>query len=245
MQAQQKKGLSPIAWVGIGCGVIVVIAVIIIGGGLFWVGNKAKEFASDPAAAAEFIINAHPDMEHVSTDRDNGTITIKNTSSGEVATLNFEDVQQGRFSVTGADGSEVFSIDSNTDSTDGGVAIRSGNDGEIKIGGAASMDDVPAWVPVYPNTLKSTTTMNRKSPEGKASGMLAFEVSDEIATITEHYKGLLEENGYSVDERTISAGGVASQSIITATHPADGYSLNIIAGEANGKRTLMINYEEK
>lgn len=243
METEPKKGLSPIAWVGIGCAGLAILSVVVIGGLAFWGIGKAKEIVGDPAAAAELIIKMNPELDHVSTDRDAGTITVKNKTSGDVVTLNFDDIQQGRFSIHGEDGEEVFSVDA-TESTNG-VTIRSGTEGEITIGGAASLDDVPSWVPVYPNTVKSTTAMNRTSPEGKASGMVTFEVTDDIATIAEHYKSVLEKDGYTVDERTVSTGGIASQVIITATHPDDGHSLSIMAGEAAGKRTLVINYGEK
>ena len=233
--------------IGIGCGVIALLAVAIIGGTVWWGARKASSFveelSTNPAAAAEMIIKMHPEVDHVSTDQDNRTITVKNKKSGDLVTLNFEDIENGKFSIQGADGEDSFSIDSNS-ATDG-ITIRSGKDGEVKIGGAADLSDVPTWVPVYPNTLKSTTAMTRKSPQGKASGMVAFEVADDINTIAEYYRSALEEKGYEVNEQSINANGNVSQSMLNATHAGDGQTLNIIIGEAKGKRTLMINYEEK
>lgn len=234
------------AMVGIGCGIVALLGVIVIGG-MAWFGvRKASQFAenivNNPGAAAELIVKMHPELDHVSTDADAGTITVKNKSDGEVMTVNFSDVEQGKFSVQGADGDDMFSIDSDSNN---GLTINSGDQGEIKIGGAADLSDVPAWVPVYPNITKSTTAMNRKSPDGKASGMIAFEVTDDVNTISAHYEKLLKDQGFEVDLRTMNANGNVSQAIITAKHPGNSQALNVLVGEADGKRSLIINYEEK
>ena len=170
-------------------------------------------------------------------------MTIRNKQSGEVVTLNYDDIQQGKFSVQGANGEDVFSIDSDT--ANNGITINSGENGEIKIGGAADLSDVPSWVPVYPDTLTSTTAMSRKTPDGKATGTIAFDVADDIDKITEFYRTALKDQGYEVNENTFNSNGIMSQAILTASHPSDGHQLNIVVGQADDKRSLMITYEEQ
>lgn len=233
--------------VGIGCGIISLLGIIVVGG-MAWYGmRKAKEiadeFANNPGAAAEMIIKMHPELDHVSTDADAGTITVRNKQNGEEMVVNFSDIEKGNFSVQGANGDEVFSVDS--DSSNNGITISSGDEGVMKIGGDADLADVPKWVPIYPDTVKSTTAMHRTRPDGKATGMVTFEVNDEVGTISEHYQNVLKEQGFEVDVRSVNANGNVSQAVVTASHPENSQALNILIGEADGKRSLMINYEEK
>ena len=224
--------------VGIGCGIVAVLGVIVFAG-LAWFGvrkaaSMAEEFANNPAAAAEMIIKMHPELDHVSTDADAGTMTIRNKQSGEVVTLNYDDIQQGKFSVQGANGEDVFSVDSDT--ANNGITINSGENGEIKFGGAADLSDVPSWVPVYPDTLKSTTAMARKTPDGKATGMIAFDVADDISTITEYYRTALKEQGYDVNENTVNTNGT-----ISISNHNDGVEAKPASTFNNFRYTIYVN----
>lgn len=83
MSDSGKSGLSPLAWVGIGCGGLAVLGIIgmvilFFAGGL-WVSDKVEKFSaqvSDPVGAAEFALDMHPDLEHVSTNREAGTMVV-------------------------------------------------------------------------------------------------------------------------------------------------------------------------
>lgn len=96
-----KKGLSPIAWVGIGCGgVLLLIIVALIATGM-WGMNKAKElgldFENDPdRATAELVVSMSPDLEKISSDEEAGTITIR-TKDGKVMTLTYTDIKERKF----------------------------------------------------------------------------------------------------------------------------------------------------
>ena len=98
----EKKGLSPWAWVAIGCGGLLLVAMIVMMvGGMFVakkVGDFAEDFEENPAAAAEMLIKMNPDLELVDSDRDAGTMTIRNKEDGEVITVNYEDIEKGKLS---------------------------------------------------------------------------------------------------------------------------------------------------
>ena len=69
--------MKPIAWIGIGCGVIILIGVIVVLGAGIFVFDKASDFAEDfsenPAAfAAETIVRLNPELELVESDRESG-----------------------------------------------------------------------------------------------------------------------------------------------------------------------------
>ncbi|MCF6313511.1 MAG: hypothetical protein L3J39_13785 [Verrucomicrobiales bacterium] len=99
-----KKGLSPLAWVGIGCGGIAVLALIaIIAGGIF-VGKKAKEALADANGnleryAAELMVQVDPNMEMVAADDDKGSMTIKMKKTGEQVTISYADLKDGKFNI--------------------------------------------------------------------------------------------------------------------------------------------------
>mgnify|MGYP006982482250 CR=1 FL=1 len=74
--------MKPIAWIGIGCGVVILIAVIaVLGAGIF-VYDKASDFAEDfsenpVAIAAETIVRLSSELELVDSDREGRTITVR------------------------------------------------------------------------------------------------------------------------------------------------------------------------
>jgi hypothetical protein len=98
--APPKKGLSTCAKIAIGC---LVALLVVMGGcaiatymGLSWLGGKAKSFAEDmeknPDAVlvktVEFALKLNPEVEVVSSDPKNGTITLREKKSGKVVTFN-------------------------------------------------------------------------------------------------------------------------------------------------------------
>ena len=106
------------------------------------VKNVAEDFEDNPGlAAARFIVKAHPELEEVDVDEESGTMTIRNTKTGELITVNFDDIKEGRFSWT-ADGEEV-TVDV-SDAEDGTVRIESSDgDGFALTTGAAVTDEIP------------------------------------------------------------------------------------------------------
>ncbi|HVR97292.1 MAG TPA: hypothetical protein VMW27_11805, partial [Thermoanaerobaculia bacterium] len=110
--APAKKGLSPLAWVGIGCGALLVVGFIVFAIITFVIGRKVKQMADNPDAAAmtaiEWVIKANPDVELVKSDPDTKTFTVRDKKTGEVTTVSLEDAKNGKFSVKkqGADGKE-------------------------------------------------------------------------------------------------------------------------------------------
>lgn len=125
----KKKGLPPLAWAGIGCGGLLLAAVI--AGGLLVgtcakkVGKMASELSANPGkAAAEHMVKEHPGIGKVSENETAGEMTIR-LESGETVTLGYKDLAQGRIPVTGVEG---------------GTSPP----------GPGDLTKIPAWVPRYP-----------------------------------------------------------------------------------------------
>src|SRR4028119_1932331 len=104
-----RAGICPLSCVGIGAGPILLLGILAVGVG----GYIFKKKVVDPAtenptmAAAEMIVRMNPDLELVSTDRENGTLTVKNKKDGEVVTLNASDIENGNFSIETDEGKTV------------------------------------------------------------------------------------------------------------------------------------------
>ncbi|MGD8441476.1 MAG: hypothetical protein PVG53_13170 [Holophagae bacterium] len=206
-QAPARKGLHPLAWVGIGCGVILVIVVVALMIGGFFVARTvkdvAKDFENNPGlAAARLVVRATPELEEVSVDEDAGTMTVRNTKTGEVVTVNFEDIKNGRFSWTAEDGEEVTVDVSQADS--GTVKIESSDGKGMEIAtGAAVKDDWPDWVPVYPGTEpKGLGTMTTGS---SINGSFTLSTPDDVSKVIEFYRDQLSDAGFTVNVNTYSS----------------------------------------
>ena len=111
----QKKGLGPLAWIGIGCGGIVVLAIIgfVVFGMMF--GGKIKQFAEDaqknPAkATASLMVSASAgQFEMAAEDDANKRYTVREKKSGSLTTIYWNEKKQapevipGDFSAIPAD----------------------------------------------------------------------------------------------------------------------------------------------
>lgn len=209
-----KKGLSPLAWVGIGCGALALIGVLVLGGmavvGGMFVKKQVQKFEDNPTmAAAELMVRANPDLELVSSDSEKNTLTILNKKTGEQLTINAEDAKEGRWSVTNEKG-ETASLDVSRE----GLKVTN-EKGEVATFGATAggPKNLPSWVPVYPGgTVRGT--FDSTTGEGRT---LMFTVStqdslDEMATF---YEGKLKDAGFTVDKTTMSSNDQASTTMLS------------------------------
>jgi hypothetical protein len=111
----QKKGLGPLAWVGIGCGGILLIALIafVVFGVVF--GGKIKQFAEDAqknptrATATTMVTMSAGQLELVAEDDAKKRYTVREKQSGKMTTIYWDErkkapeVIPGDFSAIPAD----------------------------------------------------------------------------------------------------------------------------------------------
>ncbi len=144
--AEKKKGLPPLAWAGIGCGTLVLVAIVValvllIG----WCRRTVDEFQENPErATARMVVKMNPELEMVREDEAAGTITVR-TKDGEEMTLGYADIAEGRITFTDADGN---------------------------VAGTIGIDEVPAWVPRVPG-LDETVLAGQSVENGKTTGFYA------------------------------------------------------------------------
>ncbi len=89
----QKKGLGPLAWVGIGCGGITVLAIIGVVVFFMMYGGKFKEMAADAQknptrfAATTMVNVSGGQIEMVAQDDANKRYTVREKSNGKLTTI--------------------------------------------------------------------------------------------------------------------------------------------------------------
>ncbi len=200
-----KKGMGPLGWIAIGCGVIVVLGIIGFGV-LGYIGKKFVDKAQkNPAMfGAEMLVRANPDLELVSKDDSTGTITVKNKKTGETATVNLEDIKNGKLSFKTDKGS--MTIDGN--SKDGGVikvTDEKGNQSVLAAGVGTAPKNLPSFVPNYPGSA-AQGTFDANTSDGH-SGAFTVSTKDSVTQVMDFYESQLKSSGLKVEKTTYNANG--------------------------------------
>lgn len=258
-----KKGLGPLAWVGIGCAVIIVLGLIVLVGAGWFIKSKAEGFQKHPAfSSAELMVRLNPDLELVSSDEKTSTLTIKdkktnevltvsadeekktltvkNEKTGETFTINAEDAKAGKFSLKSDKGSATFDA-----SGPNGATLKATNEkGETTTmnAGAGAPQNLPSWLPVYPGG-KVQGTFDTTNAEGH-SAAFTVTTSDSVSKVMEFYKSQLESAGFKVEKSTFSANG-QDGGTVSAKSSDDKRQANILLGSAKGETSATVTYQEK
>lgn len=238
-----KKGLSGLAIAGIGCGGIVVLAIIAIfilaGKACTKINEVAGDFQKNPAkAAAMLALKFNPDVEVVSTDDAKNEITIRTKKDGKTMTMSFEDVANGKFTMTDSEGKTV-TIDGSNAAKGGGIVMK-GPDGETVIGGA-SAGALPAWVPAYPGlTIQQGGLTTEK--EGKVTGMSLAESADPVTKVKEFYEAKLKESGFNTEANVASINGADSANV-SGSKETPAQKVNVVITTNGGRTSVAIQYE--
>jgi hypothetical protein len=244
-QAPERTGLHPLAWVAIGCGAILMIVIVALLIGGFFVARAVKDVAGDfednpGLAAARLIVKATPELEEVEVDEEAGTMTIRNTKTGELITVNFEDIKEGRFSWT-ADGEEVR-VDL-SEAEDGTIRVESDDGDGLQIStGAAVSDEAPDWVPVYPGT--TPDGLGTVKTSDSINGSFKLTTDDPVTEVVDFYREALKEAGFQVNVNTYS-GEDSAGAMINGSNETEERNVIVIVGADDGVTTASVNYNSK
>jgi hypothetical protein len=240
---ERKRGVHPAVWIAAGCGaVLVLVAVVVmavVGVGLF----KARDFVGDLrdnpiGAVAAMAIRSDPELEILETDDDAGTITFRNTRTGKVATMNFQDIADGKFSLTTDEGE--FTLDAENAAEGGGVTVT-GPEGEARFGAGASLDDVPGWVPLYPGAEAAQGTFHAETPE-EINGTVAQTSTDTARDVLQHFKQWFADEGYSTTGESITTTPQGSLANIVGEREDEGRTVHVGIIEADGRTRITVSY---
>jgi uncharacterized protein YneF (UPF0154 family) len=245
-QAPAKKGIPVWAWVGIGCAALVIVVLVALMVGGFFVARKVQDVAADfeanPAlATARMIVKLNPELEEVSTDEEAGTMTIRNTKTGEEITVNFEDIEEGRFSFTTDEGQ--VTVDASEMKDSGSIKVTDDEGAVVFATGGAASEDLPSWVPVYPGCEPSNRHSMRTDEE--QTGGFQLETSAAVAEVLEFYRAALQNEGYEIKVNTFtqddSEGGM-----VNGSHAEKGRTVVVILNsDGGGPTTINVNYSQR
>ena len=245
-QAPARKGLPTIAWIGIGCGALMIMVLVVVMVGGFFVARKVKDVAADfeenPAmATARMIVKLTPELEEVSTDEEAGTITVRNTETGEEITVNFDEIEDGKFSFTTEKGE--ITVDASQMKDTGSIKVTDEKGGVVFSTGGAVSDDLEAWVPIYPGC--EPTNRHTMRTEQEQTGGFELETPASVKEALEFYRAALADEGYEVVVNTFtqddSEGGM-----VNGSHEEKGRNVVAIFNSEGGEPTkIVISYSQR
>ena len=242
----QKKKMSALGWIAIGCGAIAIIGILALGGAAFIGGrflkNKAAEMEKNPTlAAAEWVVRANPDLEVVESDSDEGTLTIKNTKTGEVVTMNAKDIEEGKLTFETKDGTTTFDGSS---SGEGGTLKVTNDKGEETVFGttAGAPKNLPSWVPLYTGA-KIEGSYDATTAEGR-NAMFTVSSSDSVDQVAEFYKSQLEGAGLKVERSSYETDGQKTIMLVGTTED-EKRTANVTVSTGDGQTQAIVNFGEK
>jgi hypothetical protein len=243
--AAEKKGLPTIAWIGIGCGgVLLVVVIVVVLAGVFVarkVSDVAADFEENPVrAVATMVDKLNPDIEVVEVDEDGGTITLRDVKSGETMTVNWQDAKEGRITFSSGDKEMTLSADEET----GHVNITAGEGDERTFSlttGDGGTVEIPEWVPRYPG-VEATGGASMEGPDGMSGGY-TVEPAASVDEVVSFYRTALKEAGFELNVSTFANEGGAEGAILNGV--VDARTCTVHIAREGGKTTVAVSYSEE
>lgn len=234
-----RKGLSPLVWVAIGCaGILVLVGVVTFVGGIY-VFKKAKnvveEMEDNPVlATARLIAATNPDVELVAADEEARTVIFLNSKTGEEFTFNYQDIEEGKFSFTSDEG--TYDVDA---SGEAGRLTITGDDGTAILGSSVGLENFPDWLPIYPGA-SAEGTFFTETPDGEM-GAYVVRSDDGLEIVMDYYVAELEAVGLEIAQRTTMPSGA----VLIASSPDGTRSVSMTGAAEGGEVKMMVNFTEK
>jgi hypothetical protein len=239
-----KKGMGALGWVLIGCGAIIVIALVVIAAATYMFKTRVVDpLKKNPGmAVARMIVQANPDLDLVSEDDNASTLTIHNKKTNETITVSLDDVKNGRMRFS-SEGKGSVTIDGSN--PQGVVQIQDDKGQKATFSaGAGASNDLPAWLPVYPGAKTSGGFSSKSATESVQT--VGFTTSDSADRVLSFYTDKLKDNGLTVQpSATVAVGGQTNTGFLTAESSDKKRHVQITVGTSNGQTSGSITYQEK
>ena len=183
-------------------------------------------------AMAKMVTAMNPDYETVKTNDREGTIVVREKSSGKVMTLKFDPDTKKMVIITDDGKQASVTVDGN------GVSAQS-SEGSVKFGTSAG-NNVPSWVPVYPGWAPEGTYAST-SAEG-SQNTFTFKSKDSATKIITYYSDALKSAGFAINMTTNTDQG----GMVQASDESKKRTINIIVGTSGeGTQTAVTCIEKK
>ena len=213
-----KQGPSPLVWVGIACGAVILVLVGLSAMGVGFVKKKIDLYKKNPEKpAAEMLVSVHPDLEIQEHNDEKGEMTIR-VKGGETLTARYNEIAKGKFSFKDAQGNVV------------------------RLGGKTDLSDVLPWVPKVTGLSDIKAFQNIR--DGKAAGFytgITEEAAEPIETFVKAEAHKLGLSSSAVSSVALGEKGHVTHSYSDSVREL---SLNITALDGN-KRLITISYRDK
>jgi hypothetical protein len=240
-----RKGLSPLAWVGIGCGAILVLIVLAVGVGGYLFKKKVVDPAMDnpTMAAAEVIVRMNPDFEVVSSDYAEGKITVKNKQTGEVMTVDASKTSEnGSISFETDEGKTVIDTSGAQEGGDGTIRVSGADGQEMTFGGGDAPKNLPDWVPVYPGA--TTQSAFDATSNGERTASFNLLSNDSVEEVMAFYEEKLNGAGLKVSKSTAEADGQLT-GMVTGSSEDNKRTVLVAVGTVEGQTQATTTFSVK
>jgi hypothetical protein len=234
--------MSPLAWIGIGCLVLLVLCGVALSVMGYFAKRALDRVSKNPTmAAAELMVRANPDLELVKADEDHNTITVKDKKTGETTTISADDAKNGKWSIKTDKGTATFDASSgkgiNIQATD-----EKGQKSTTTFGGSGAPQNLPSWLPTYPGATVQGT-YDTTNAEGRTA---AFTVTtpDPSSKVIDYYEAQLKGAGLPPEKSTYTTNGTTGGTVTGKS--ADGKrEASVIVSTSNGSTQAVITFTEK
>jgi hypothetical protein len=237
-----KKGMSPLAWVGVGCIVLLVLAGIAFAVVAFMAKRVIDKAAENPTmAAAEMMVRMNPDLELVSSDRKTNTITVKDKKTGEVTTISAEDAKNGKWTIKTDKGTATFDASSGN-----GLSVQSTDEkGQVSTfnAGAGTPQNLPSWLPAYPGAAVQGA-LDTTNSEGR-SATFTVTTKDDQTRVLDYYESQLKSAGLKTEKTTATANGQTGGTVSGKSDDGKREASVLVSSGTEGTQALVSFTEKK
>jgi hypothetical protein len=212
-----KEGIPAIGWVGIGCGSLLLIGIVLAVIAVGFLKKKVEGYVKHPEKiAAEMIVRAHPDLEIIHQNDEKGAMTIK-VKGGETLTARYDEIVEGKFSYKDAQGNVV------------------------RLGGESDLSNVPSWVPKV-SDLKGTQAVQTVT-NGNATGFYSGTTTETPENLILFFN--TEAGKLGLPETSSSSLSVGKKNL-THTYSDATREIILSVTEVDATRThINVSYREK
>lgn len=216
-----KKGLPPLAWVGIGCGGLILVVLVIAGIVGLTVGKSVmKKFKEHPALPmAEEVLAASPGITRLAEDREGGSITLSSDSTGEQVKTHYDEIIHGKVTLPDASGTPV--------------PLFQGD-----------LTKVPAWVPRYPKAT-GTISLAHQDLSTRVHGIFVEETTDSVSDV-ETFSDAEAAKLFSFSSTSRSTSTINGLRKLRLSYASGKRKFEILAhGKSGSPTTVMTVYTEE
>jgi hypothetical protein len=187
-------------------------------------------------------VRFNPELEMVDSDDDAGTMTIRNVKTGETVTLDYAEIEQGKFSWSTDEGTAEINVNTTGEEGEGVMTFRDSEGNTASFG--ATEVEVPEWLPLYPGARREQGVFSSSTGDGN---MATFQLitADSPEEMIDFYTRELEAAGFEVQTQTYATGSAGTKGgLLSAENKAEKRTVVIALGTEGGETRAGIQFTE-